>query len=41
MHGDRYTPYIKLENATNERYEEVRGYRSPGRRFIFGLRVGV
>jgi vitamin B12 transporter len=41
MHGDRYTPYIKLENATNERYEEVRGYRSPGRRLIFGLRVGV
>jgi len=41
MHGDRYTPYIKLENATNERFEEVRGYRSPGRRFIFGLRVGV
>jgi len=41
MHGDRYTPYIKLENATNERYEEVRGYRSPGRRFIFGLRVGM
>jgi len=41
LHGDRYTPYIKLENATNERYEEVRGYRSPGRRLIFGLRVGV
>jgi vitamin B12 transporter len=41
LHGDRYTPYIKLENATNERYEEVRGYRSPGRRLIFGLRVGT
>ena len=41
LHGDRYTPYLKLENATNERYEEVRGYRSPGRRLIFGLRVGV
>jgi len=39
MHGDRYTPYFKLENATNERYEEVRGYRSPGRRLIFGIRV--
>ncbi len=38
VHGERYTPYIKLENATNKRYEEVRGYRSPGRRLIFGIR---
>jgi len=41
LHGDRYTPYIKLENATNQHYEEVRGYASPGRRLIVGLRVGM
>ena len=41
LHGDRYTPYVKLENATNQHYEEVRGYPSPGRRLIFGLRLGV
>jgi len=41
MHGDRFTPYVKLENATNVQYEEVRGYRSPGRRLILGLRLGV
>lgn len=40
LHGDRYTPYVKLENATNVQYEEVRGYRSPGRRLILGLRIG-
>jgi len=41
IRGDRYTPYLKLENATNERYEEVRGYRSPGRRLVFGIRIGT
>lgn len=41
MHGDRFTPYVKLENATNVQYEEVRGYRSPGRRLILGLRLGT
>lgn len=41
LHGDRYTPYVKLENAANKQYEEVRGYQSPGRRLIFGLRIGT
>jgi vitamin B12 transporter len=41
LRGDRYTPYVKLENATNKRYEEVLGYPSPGRRLILGVRVGV
>ncbi|MGA7613813.1 MAG: TonB-dependent receptor [Thermoanaerobaculia bacterium] len=32
------TPYVKLENATGERYQEVRGYPSPGRRASLGIR---
>jgi len=35
----RFVPYAKLENATDRKYEEVLGFRSPGRRAIFGLRV--
>lgn len=35
------TPYVKLENLTDERYEEVLGYRSPGRRALVGLRFAV
>ncbi|HEY0592150.1 MAG TPA: TonB-dependent receptor [Thermoanaerobaculia bacterium] len=31
--------YAKLENATDERYEEVFGYPSPGRRAVIGVRV--
>ena len=31
-------PYIKLENATDERYQEVFGYPSPGRRLVAGIR---
>lgn len=36
----RIIPYGKLENLTNRQYEEVLGYRSPGRRAIFGVRLG-
>jgi vitamin B12 transporter len=36
----RLVPYAKLENLTNRQYEEVLGYRSPGRRAIFGVRLG-
>ncbi|HET7436926.1 MAG TPA: TonB-dependent receptor [Thermoanaerobaculia bacterium] len=32
------TPYVKLENATDERYEEVFGYPSARRRVIAGVR---
>ena len=38
VHFDRFTPYVKIENATNAKYEEVRGYPSPRRRAIAGLR---
>jgi vitamin B12 transporter len=41
LRGDRFTPYVKLENAANKRYEEVAGYPSPGRRAVFGVRVGI
>lgn len=34
-------PYLKLENLTDERYEEVYGYRSPGRRAVVGVRYAV
>lgn len=33
-----FEPYFNLENALDERYEEVRGYPSPGRRAVVGLR---
>lgn len=35
----QFTPYVKVENATNTEYEEVFGYPSPDRRVIAGLRV--
>ncbi|HXG57851.1 MAG TPA: TonB-dependent receptor [Thermoanaerobaculia bacterium] len=38
LHLDRFTPFVKVENATDERYEEVLGYPSPGRRAIVGVR---
>jgi len=31
-------PYVKLENVADERYEEVFGYPSAGRRAVIGLR---
>jgi outer membrane cobalamin receptor len=34
-------PFVKVENATDERYEEVFGYPSPRRRFIAGIRYSV
>lgn len=39
MHGDHFTPYVKVENLRDKRYEEVLGYQSPGRRVILGLRI--
>lgn len=33
------TPYVKIENVTDEEYEEIFGYPSPGRRAIAGIRV--
>jgi vitamin B12 transporter len=34
----RFTPYVKLENLTDVEYEEVRGYVSPSRRAVVGVR---
>jgi vitamin B12 transporter len=34
-------PYLKLENATDEAYEEVFGYPSARRRFIAGIRYSL
>jgi vitamin B12 transporter len=34
----RFTPYLKIENLTNVEYEEVRGYVSPSRRAVVGVR---
>jgi vitamin B12 transporter len=34
----RFTPFVKLENATNKQYEEVVGYASPTRRVIVGIK---
>lgn len=39
--GKSVTPLVKLENATGVRYEEVRGFASPGRRLILGLELKV
>ncbi len=36
-----FTPYLRLENLTNVQYEEVRGYASPSRRAVIGLRFGM
>jgi vitamin B12 transporter len=40
-HSGKWIPYVKLENATDRKYEEVLGFRSPSRRAIFGLRVAL
>jgi vitamin B12 transporter len=39
-HGALFTPFVKIENLRDTRYEEVRGYAAPRRRVIFGLRLG-
>lgn len=41
VHLDRVTPFVKLENATDKRYDTVAGYPSPRRRAIVGVRFGV
>lgn len=33
-----FVPYVKLENLTDEEYQEVFGFPSPGRRLIAGVR---
>ncbi|HEX8619801.1 MAG TPA: TonB-dependent receptor, partial [Thermoanaerobaculia bacterium] len=37
----RFTPYVKIENVTNVRYEEVLGYASPSRRAVAGVRFAL
>ncbi|HEX7190812.1 MAG TPA: hypothetical protein VF381_04485, partial [Thermoanaerobaculia bacterium] len=41
LHLDRVSPFVKLENATDKRYDTVAGYPSPRRRAIVGVRFGV
>lgn len=41
MHFARFTPFVKIENATNTKYEEVRGYPSPARRASIGIRFSM
>lgn len=38
FHRGAVAPYVKVENVTNERYEEVFGYPSASRRVIAGVR---
>jgi outer membrane cobalamin receptor len=34
-------PYVRIENVTDEQYEEVLGFASPRRRALLGLRYTV
>ncbi|HEV8661451.1 MAG TPA: TonB-dependent receptor [Thermoanaerobaculia bacterium] len=36
-----FTPFVKVENATNRRYDEVFGYPSATRRLIAGIRYSL
>ena len=38
--GEHFSPFVKVENLRDARYEEVRGYAAPRRRVIVGLRFG-
>lgn len=38
LHTGRLTPFVKMENLRNERYQEVLGYPSAGRRVVVGVR---
>lgn len=37
----RFTPYVKVENLTDVKYEEVLGFPSASRRFVAGVRFGM
>lgn len=37
----RFTPFLRVENLTDAEYEEVRGYPSPSRRTVLGVRFGM
>lgn len=41
VHLGRVTPFVKIENLTDEDYEEVLGYPSPSRRAVVGVRFGM
>ncbi len=36
-----FSPFVKIENATNRKYDEVFGYPSPGRRVVAGVRYSM
>jgi vitamin B12 transporter len=35
----RYSPFVRIENLADRRYDEAEGYPAPGRRVAFGLDV--
>ena len=39
--ASKFTPYLKVENLTNQEYQEVFGYPSPARRAIAGVRFST
>lgn len=39
--GRSWTPYVRVENVSDEEYEEALGYASPGRRALLGLRYSL
>jgi vitamin B12 transporter len=38
LHLGSITPFVRFENLRNERYQEVLGFQSPGRRTVVGIR---
>jgi vitamin B12 transporter len=40
-HVGNVVPYVKVENATNRKYEEILGFPSPTRRAIVGVRFAM
>jgi vitamin B12 transporter len=38
--GDHYELYVRIENATDESYQEVSGYNTAGRSAFVGVRMG-
>lgn len=37
----QWTPYVRVENISDEDYEEILGYTSPGRRALLGVRYSL
>jgi len=39
--GDRWQPYLRIDNALDRDYQEVVGFPAPGRAFALGVRVDL